>query len=468
MKETSELDAWDGKRIVTTVSVPDGITVLGIALAELDEDTEADIFGDLGEFELTEECIAQLEGEGKTEICPCWDGEEFRTAKLVKIADLDVLFDDGEEKEDTAKEDEWTKKWRGKIDDICRSLDEHEREEIFLMKGQWYQVESKLTEIFNEKMRQAVALDDDIEKPATITDKAAIALMLSSRAEEFRDYLPEAEITEADGERTLAVFEKVRSQKLNDILRALLRVLLSGYRTKPEIRGLDESDWAKIFAYLGIDLAALRDEAAKEFFNGVSEKQHSETTESETVSDADSAAETDGVVVPDESDAAQLQGNIEEPEHIAVNCPPAAQTEHTEPQKFLAAWLRFKEAHKDDYFVQSRDGTGPGEKDYIVCAPKEIPAQYIDDGCIIIEQRKFEVIDIATVELQRRIYTCTDDKLLYKDGEFSITWTIPKTGTHTETRGTETEEAADDDGDEYGGYSDDYIDIGGEGEEDAD
>ena len=73
------------------------------------------------------------------------------------------------------------------------------------------------------------------------------------------------------------------------------------------------------------------------------------------------------------------------------------------------------------------------------------------------------------MELTPRAYPAFGDKLLYKDGEFSITWTKPKTETlpAADEEESETEESADDGG-EYGGYSDDYIDIGCEGEEDAD
>jgi hypothetical protein len=55
------------------------------------------------------------------------------------------------------------------------------------------------------------------------------------------------------------------------LIRTILKSLLSGYRAKPGISNVEESEWQRIFECLDIDLAAIRDNSVREVL-GIAEE----------------------------------------------------------------------------------------------------------------------------------------------------------------------------------------------------
>ena len=58
----------------------------------------------------------------------------------------------------------------------------------------------------------------------------------------------------------------------------MLKSLLSGYRIKPGISNVEESEWQKIFECLDIDLAAIRDNSVREVL-GIAEENSKKSEE---------------------------------------------------------------------------------------------------------------------------------------------------------------------------------------------
>ena len=73
-------------------------------------------------------------------------------------------------------------------------------------------------------------------------------------------------------------FEKLLKVNRGLLLRTMLKSLLSGYRTKPEISNVEESEWQRIFECLDIDLAAIRDNSVREVL-GIEEEDFDEDIE---------------------------------------------------------------------------------------------------------------------------------------------------------------------------------------------
>ena len=276
VKGTPELDAWDGKRIVTTVSVPDGITVLGIVLTELDEDTEADLFGDIGEFGLTEEGIAQLEGDGKTDFVPCWDGSEFHIAKLVKIADIDALFDDGEEK-DTEEDSDWQKK---RMEEIFSAIPETRRTEILMDEKVSYDALRKAEDIFYGKIKERLVGGTSATENAVHANIVLAAMNWLSKSELER-YLPDAGVEEKDDR--CVMYDKLAGLDDGRLSGALVAELIDRWRIRPSLSESDSPDFYALFPKLGIDLKALRDEAANEAAGDTDNANPEDTSETEDV-----------------------------------------------------------------------------------------------------------------------------------------------------------------------------------------
>ncbi len=386
-KGLPEFDAWNAAEIVSSVEIPDGLVVIGMEIREIDDDAETDIRGQAGEYGISKKTIKLLQEEGKTEFVPCWDGTAFRFVELVKNEVLEA-FSDNEEKDSSR-----TKERMERMSDIFQSLSTERREAILSDSSEWYRLENAVRNSFNQKMIDAVP-----KKSSSTGRVLVLVALLTVSNGMLSEYLPQAGITEDEGEYSFSAFEKLLKVSREDLCCALLKARLRLYGVKPAIERIGGSDWEKIFASLGIDLKALRDEAAKEAVGVKAEEAESEPVGQHFYHSAD----------------------------------------------ILAAWMEFKQKNRNDSFFLTRPRDDFTE--YIVCTPSEIPAQLINDGCITIEERKFEVIDIGTVSLTPRIYPALGDKLLFKDGTFSVTWTAPK---EERTDEAAVENSSDGFGDDY-------------------
>ena len=291
-KGSPDFDAWDARRIVSTVGIPDGLHIMSIAVSEFDDDAETDIRDHAGGYDISEEAIESLQGEGKTEIVPCWDGTAFSFMELVKNEDIEALFDKDEK--DGEQESSWAKERKERLSDIFQSLSTERREEILSDSTCWYRIESDVRENFNKKMLEAIP-----EKSNLADDYLALVALMSLSNDSLREYLPHAGITEDDADYSLAVFEKLLKVSRDDLCYALLKGRLKLYGGKPTVERLDGSDWQKIFAHIDIDLTALRDEAAKETAGDGAAESATEGTES-AAENAGETAEPESSELPDE------------------------------------------------------------------------------------------------------------------------------------------------------------------------
>ena len=288
-----EVDSWDGSRIVTTETIPEGIKVSGLEITEIEDDED-----DLGNYDTYDEDDVriknQLEAEGKVEWVPCWNGTDFEFVELAKRSDIDALYYKNDEKEDQSES--WQEKRKSKLSDIFRAVPEEKLSEILADDKQYWAWEDKAGKIFEEKLRTAVSINKDDEK-ILVTEQIALLVLLYCSVKEIKEALPDAKIADDDSVYSVALYEKLLTQRRGDMLRLLLKSFLSGYKTKPHIDGLDNSDWQKIFEHLDVDLTKLRDEAALESIkpDGQSDNaaETSESDEPEDVSESDEGTEAD-------------------------------------------------------------------------------------------------------------------------------------------------------------------------------
>ncbi len=292
-KGKPEVDSWDGSRIVTTESIPEGIKVSGLEITKIADDED-----DLGNYDTYDEDDVriknQLEAEGKVEWVPCWNGTDFEFVELAKRADVDALYYKDDEKE--GQSESWQEKRKSKLSDIFRAVPEEKLSEILADDMQYWAWEDKAGKIFEEKLRTAVSINKDDEK-ILVTEHIALLVLLYCSVKEIKEALPDAKIADDDSGYSVALYEKLLTQRRGDMLRLLLKSFLSGYKTKPHIDGLDNSDWQKIFEHLDVDLTKLRDEAALESIkpDGQSDNaaETSESDEPEDVSEPDEGTEAD-------------------------------------------------------------------------------------------------------------------------------------------------------------------------------
>ena len=288
-----EVDSWDGSRIVTTETIPEGIKVSGLEITEIEDDED-----DLGNYDTYDEDDVriknQLEAESKVEWVPCWNGTDFEFVELAKRSDIDALYYKNDEKEDQSES--WQEKRKSKLSDIFRAVPEEKLSEILADDKQYWAWEDKAGKIFEEKLRTAVSINKDDEK-ILVTEQIALLVLLYCSVKEIKEALPDAKIADDDSVYSVALYEKLLTQRRGDMLRLLLKSFLSGYKTKPHIDGLDNSDWQKIFEHLDVDLTKLRDEAALESIkpDGQSDNaaETSESDEPEDVSESDEGTEAD-------------------------------------------------------------------------------------------------------------------------------------------------------------------------------
>ena len=288
-----EVDSWDGSRIVTTENIPEGIKVSGLEITEIEDDED-----DLGNYDTYDEDDVriknQLEAESKVEWVPCWNGTDFEFVELAKRSDIDALYYKDDEKEDQSES--WQEKRKSKLSDIFRAVPEEKLSEILADDKQYWVWEDKAGKIFEEKLQTAVSINKDDEK-ILVTEQIALLVLLYCSVKEIKEALPDAKIADDDSVYSVALYEKLLTQRRGDMLRLLLKSFLSGYKTKPHIDGLDNSDWQKIFEHLDVDLTKLRDEAALESIkpDGQSDNaaETSESDEPEDVSESDEGTEAD-------------------------------------------------------------------------------------------------------------------------------------------------------------------------------
>lgn len=262
-----ELDCWDGKRIVTTENIPDGMKVLDIVIGDIADDEN-----DITEVQDDEDAAIKekLEAAGKVEYVPCWNGTEFSFIELAKLEDVDALFYGG--KENSKEESEWEKQRRERLTDIFSSLSEEKRNEI-LSDTSNYNLESDVRNLFIQKTETAFMPEN-----CNTAELLILAAQLTLSNTEMRKFLADEGITSEDVSQSFAVFEKLQKVGAKSICIALIKAKLTGYGPKPEIYGIEGSDWEKIFSHFDIDLKALRDEAAKEAV-GISVEEQPEDNE---------------------------------------------------------------------------------------------------------------------------------------------------------------------------------------------
>lgn len=267
-KGAPELDCWDGKRIVTTKTLPEGMKVLDITLGDIADDEN-----DITEVQDDEDAAIKekLEAAGKVEYVPCWDGTEFSFIELAKLEDVDELYY-GDKGKNTDNESEWQKERKRKLSDIFSSLSEEKRSEI-LSDTSNYNLESDVRGIFIKKLEDAF-----VPENCNTSELLILAAQLTLSNTEMRKFLADEGITSEDVSQSFAVFEKLQKVGAKSICIALIKAKLTGYGPKPEIYGIEGSDWEKIFSHFDIDLKALRDEAAKEAL-GISVEEQPEDNE---------------------------------------------------------------------------------------------------------------------------------------------------------------------------------------------
>ena len=263
----NEIGGAKYNRIVTTEELPENLE-LEFKIGEISEDEE--ILTDITPEEDTG-IKAKLESLGKVEFVPCWNGEKFEVVELAKSKDIKKLYNENEntKKEPTA----WEKSQIAEIEDVCRNLTEENRKQIAENFSNWWETRRKINDKFEEKLKAAVYTDSDDK----IFDKEQIALivLLSCQMNELKELSGlEKDVKPYSFEE----FEKLLKVNRGLLLRTLLKSLLSGYRAKPGLSNIEESEWQKIFECLDIDLAAIRDNSVREVL-GIAEENSKKSEE---------------------------------------------------------------------------------------------------------------------------------------------------------------------------------------------
>lgn len=254
-------------RILTAEKLPENLN-LDITISVLDEN-ERDIT-DLApdKYEIKE----KLKSLGKIEYVAFWNGTRFELRDIAKEKDIEEFCSDNgyeEKKEPTA----WELSQLKEIEDVCRCLSDEKKKPVLETYSNWWETRRKINDSFERKLKEAVFTDSDDK----ILDKEQIALvvLLNCQINELKK-LPgfDKDVKPYSFDE----FEKLLKINRGLLLRTLLKSVLSGYRTKPGISNVEESEWQKIFECLDIDLAAIRDNSVREVL-GIAEENSSKSEE---------------------------------------------------------------------------------------------------------------------------------------------------------------------------------------------
>ena len=247
-------------RILTAEELAENLN-LDITISVLKEN-ERDIT-DLApnEFDIKE----KLKSLGKIEYVAFWNGTRFELRDIAKEKDIEEFCSDNryeEKKEPT----EWELSQLKEIEDVCRCLSDEEKKPVLENYSNWWETRRKINDSFEKKLKEAVFTDSDDK----ILDKEQIALivLLTCQINELKE-LPgfDKDVKPYSFEE----FEKIFKVNRGLLLRTMLKSLLSSYRTKPGISNIEESEWHRIFEWLDIDLAAIRDNSVREVL-GIAEE----------------------------------------------------------------------------------------------------------------------------------------------------------------------------------------------------
>lgn len=259
------------QRILTDEDIPENLN-LSFKLEEIPGDVE-DItdYTDGDEAELKE----RLESLGKAETVGFWTGEKFEIREIAKNADIEELS----EKSDDDEPSEWEKSQMEEINDVCRNIPESDRNPVLESPSDWWETRRDIGEKFLEKMKSAVMESGKgLEK-----EIIALVFLLNGSKGEVEELFPEAGLKD-ETPYSYSLYEKLLEIDRNSLVRALLNKVLGGYGVKPNIIGLEKSDWPKVFRHLGIDLAELRDEAVREIIGvGLPEEKKSKENLAEDI-----------------------------------------------------------------------------------------------------------------------------------------------------------------------------------------
>lgn len=272
MKGDPHVEAWDGSRIVATVTLPDGIEVLGIKISDIADDED-----DITEPQDDEEARIkeQLEAAAKVEWVPCWNGTEFVFIELAKREDVDALYYENGDGKKSDGEPEWEKARKERLSDIFSSLSEEKRSEI-IADARVYSLEDDVRQLFIKKLGSSFQPEN-----CNTIDLLALVAQLSLSNKNMRKFFPNEGIAKEESVTSLSVFEKLRKNPAKNICIALIQANLAAYGPHPAIYGIDGSDWVKIYSNFEIDLKALRDESVKEAIEEQSEKKKTESEDAD-------------------------------------------------------------------------------------------------------------------------------------------------------------------------------------------
>lgn len=240
-------------RILTAEELPENLNLdITISVCEENERDISDLAPD--EYGIK----SKLKSLGKIEYVAFWNGTRFEIRDIAKEKDIEELCDDEEEnKEPTA----WELSQLKEIEDVCRCLPDEKKKPVLENYSNWWETRRKINDSFEKKLKEAVFTDSDDK----ILDKEQIALivLLTCQINELKE-LPgfDKDVKPYSFEE----FEKIFKVNRGLLLRTLLKSLLSGYKPKPGITNVEESEWQKIFECLDIDLAAIRNNSVREVF----------------------------------------------------------------------------------------------------------------------------------------------------------------------------------------------------------
>ena len=250
-KGTSEMEAWDGKRIIATTDVPEGSNVTGIPLGAIADDEQELFDNDEDDAAIK----SKLEADNKVSHVPCWNGKEFKFVELVNSEDYDKLYYDG----DVCADSDWKKKERNELCEIFQSLGKDKLDEILAVQSAW-RLETDVKNAYVSKIADALSPEN-----CDAQDLLALAAMLALPKPDALKFLADEGVSKNDASLSYAMFKKLQAIPAKSLCLALIKSKLFGYGFQPKTTGLDGSDeWEKIFKTFGITLKDLRDEAAQE------------------------------------------------------------------------------------------------------------------------------------------------------------------------------------------------------------